>query len=54
MGRLFDESGEPLYSCWAKKGLRRYRYLGFEEAGRGTAKPDTAGGVCPPDEWNEP
>ena len=23
-GRLFDDSGEPLYSSWAKKGQRRY------------------------------
>jgi hypothetical protein len=27
MGRRFDESGEPLYSCWAKKGALRYRYF---------------------------
>ncbi len=27
MGKLFDENGEPLYSCWAKKGQRRYRYF---------------------------
>ncbi len=26
-GKLFDENGEPLYSCGAKKGDRRYRYF---------------------------
>jgi site-specific DNA recombinase len=23
-GKLFDENGEPLYACWAKKSARRY------------------------------
>jgi site-specific DNA recombinase len=27
MGKLFDENGEPLYACGAKKGDRRYRYF---------------------------
>jgi site-specific DNA recombinase len=26
-GKLFDENGQPLYSCGAKKGDRRYRYF---------------------------
>jgi len=26
-GKLFDEDGQPLYSCGAKKGDRRYRYF---------------------------
>jgi site-specific DNA recombinase len=43
MGKLFDESGEPLYSCWAKKGQRRYRYLISKRLVRRTAKPDDRG-----------
>src|SRR5437879_3884174 len=27
MGKLFDENGEPLYACGARKGDRRYRYF---------------------------
>src|SRR5258708_40001238 len=27
MGKLFDQSGKPLYSCWTKKGQRRYRHF---------------------------
>jgi site-specific DNA recombinase len=27
MGKLFDEHGEPLYACGARKGDRRYRYF---------------------------
>ena len=46
MGKLFDESGEPLYSCWAKKGQRRYRYLVSKRLVKGTAKPDD-GGMAP-------
>ena len=38
MGKLFDESGEPLYSCWAKKGPRRYRYFVSKRFVRGTAR----------------
>ena len=47
MGKLFDESGEPLYSCWAKKGQRRYRYLVSKRLVRGTAKPDDGGSRLP-------
>jgi site-specific DNA recombinase len=46
-GKLFDESGEPLYSCWAKKGQRRYRYLVSKRLIRGTAKPDDRGWRLP-------
>ena len=47
MGKLFDESGEPLYSCWAKKGQRRYRYLVSKRLVKGTAKPDDGGWRLP-------
>ncbi len=47
MGKLFDESGEPLYSCWAKKGQRRYRYLVSKRLVKGTAKPDDGGSRLP-------
>jgi site-specific DNA recombinase len=47
MGRLFDESGEPLYSCWAKKGQRRYHYLVSKRLVRGTAKADDRGWRLP-------
>jgi site-specific DNA recombinase len=47
MSKLFDESGEPLYSCWAKKGQRRYRYLISKRLVRGTAKPDDRGWRLP-------
>jgi hypothetical protein len=38
-GKLFDEIGQPLYSCWAKKGQRRYRYFVSKRLVRGTATP---------------
>ena len=47
MGRLFDESGEPLYSCWAKKGQRRYRYLVSKRLVGGSSKPDDRGWRLP-------
>jgi hypothetical protein len=47
MGKLFDESGEPLYSSWAKKAQRRYRYLVSKRLVRGTAKPDDSGWRLP-------
>ena len=47
MGKLFDQSGEPLYSCWAKKGQRRYRYFVSKRLVRGTAKPDDRGWRLP-------
>jgi len=47
MGKVFDESGEPLYSSWAKKGQRRYRYLVSKRLVRGTAKADDRGWRLP-------
>lgn len=47
MGKLFDESGEPLYSSWAKKGQRRYRYFVSKRLVRGTAGPDDRGWRLP-------
>jgi site-specific DNA recombinase len=47
MGKLFDESGEPLYSCWTKKGQRRYRYLVSKRLVRGSAKADDRGWRLP-------
>ena len=47
MGKLLDESGEPLYSCWAKKGQRRYRYLVSKRLVKGTATPDDGGWRLP-------
>jgi site-specific DNA recombinase len=47
MGKLFDETGEPLYSCWAKKGPRRYRYLVSKRLVKGTAKSDDGGWRLP-------
>jgi site-specific DNA recombinase len=47
MGKLFDENGEPLYSCWAKKGPRRYRYFVSKRIVKGTAKPDNRGWRLP-------
>jgi site-specific DNA recombinase len=46
-GKLFDESGEPLYSCWAKKRQRRYRYLVSKRLVKGTATPDDGGWRLP-------
>jgi len=47
MGKLFDESGEPLYSCGAKKGARRYRYFVSKRLVRATARPDDRGWRLP-------
>jgi site-specific DNA recombinase len=47
MGKLFDEGGEPLYSTWAKKGQRRYRYLVSKRLVRGATKPDDRGWRLP-------
>ena len=47
MGKLFDESGEPLYSGWAKKGRRRYHYFVSKRLVRGTAKSDDRGWRLP-------
>jgi hypothetical protein len=47
MGRLFDENGEPLYSCWAKKGERRYRYFVSKRLVRGSKTPEDRGWRLP-------
>jgi site-specific DNA recombinase len=47
MGRLFDENGEPLYSCWAKKGERRYRYFVSKGLVRGSKTPEDRGWRLP-------
>ena len=47
MGELFDQSGEPLYSCWAKKGQRRSRYFVSKRLVSGTAKADQRGWRLP-------
>ena len=47
MGRLFDENGELLYSCWAKKGQLRYRYFVSRKLVRGSNKPEDRGWRLP-------
>jgi DNA invertase Pin-like site-specific DNA recombinase len=47
MGRLFDENGEPLYSCWAKKGDLRYRYFVSRKLVKGSQMPDVGGWRLP-------
>jgi site-specific DNA recombinase len=47
MGRLFDENGEPLYSCWAKKGELRYRYFVSRKLVRGSNKLEGRGWRLP-------
>src|SRR5271156_5843189 len=47
MGRLFDENGEPLYSCCAKKGERRYRYFVSKRLVRGSKMLDDRGWRLP-------
>ena len=47
MGRLFDENGELLYSCWAKKGQLRYRYFVSRKLVRGSNKPEDRGWCLP-------
>ena len=47
LGRLFDESGEPLYSCWAKKGQLRYRYFVSRKLVRGSSKSEDRGWRLP-------
>jgi site-specific DNA recombinase len=37
-GKLFDESGEPLYACGASKKTRRYRYYISRKVIRGSAE----------------
>ena len=43
MGKLFDENGEPLYACGAKKGDRRYRYFVSRKLIRGVDKSRDSG-----------
>jgi site-specific DNA recombinase len=47
MGRLFDGNGEPLYSCWAKKGERRYRYFVSRKLVRRSKTPEDGGWRLP-------
>ena len=47
MGGLFDEKGEPLYSCWAKKGERRYRYFVSRRLVKASKMPDDRGWRLP-------
>jgi site-specific DNA recombinase len=49
-GKLFDENGEPLYACWAKKGARRYRYFVSRKLIRGAHKSDDNGWRLPAEE----
>jgi len=43
MGKLFDENGEPLYACGARKGDRRYRYFVSRKLIRGSEKTRDSG-----------
>jgi len=47
MGRLFDENGEPLYSCWAKKRGAPLRYFVSKRLVRGSKMPDDRGWRLP-------
>jgi site-specific DNA recombinase len=49
-GKLFDENGEPLYACWAKKSARRYRYFVSRKLIRGAHKTDDNGWRLPAEE----
>jgi site-specific DNA recombinase len=42
-GKIFDENGEPLYTCWARTGDRRYRYFVSRKLIRGGDKSDDNG-----------
>jgi hypothetical protein len=52
-GKLFDENGEPLYACWAKKGARRYRYFVSRKLIRGAQKTDDNGWRLPAEETEQ-
>ncbi len=52
-GKLFDEKGEPLYACWAKKGERCYRYFVSRKLITGTDKTDERGWRLPAEETEE-
>jgi site-specific DNA recombinase len=49
-GKLLDENGEPLYSCGAKKGGRRYRYFVSRKLIRGSSRKDGLGWRLPAEE----
>jgi hypothetical protein len=49
-GKLFDENGEPLYACWAKKSARRYRYFVSRKLIRGAHKTEDNGWRLPAEE----
>ncbi len=53
VGKLFDENGEPLYACWAKKGDRRYRYFVSRKLIRGADKADDRGWRLPTEETEQ-
>src|ERR1700737_5634144 len=43
-GKLFDENGEPLYACGARKGARRYRYYVSRKLIQGSSAGQAGGG----------
>jgi hypothetical protein len=47
IGKLFDENGEPLYACAAKKDDRRYRYFVSRKLVRGAGKTGEGGWRIP-------
>jgi site-specific DNA recombinase len=49
-GKFFEENGEPLYACWAKKRDRRYRYFVSRKLIRGADKTDDRGWRLPTEE----
>jgi site-specific DNA recombinase len=53
VGKLFDENGEPLYACWAKKGERRYRYFVSRKLIRGTDQTGDRGWRLPAEETEQ-
>jgi len=53
VGKLFDENGEPLYACWAKKGDRRYRYFVSRKLIRGADKTKYCGWRLPAEETEQ-
>jgi site-specific DNA recombinase len=50
MGKLFDENGEPLYTCGAQKGGRHYRYFVSRRLIRGASTKDQSGWRLPAQE----
>jgi len=49
-GKLFDEEGEPLYTCGAKKRARRYRYFVSRKLIRGSGNSADRGWCLPAEE----